>query len=490
MPSIAEEVARATQLLLDKARTEAKSLVTQVFNVKGYGAWGDGVHDDTEAVQTAIDDCAKAGGGVVVFPPGTFLIKGVLIKSHRVNLAGAGVGATIIKLAPNSVGACIQVADYVTGQTPTVEDLSISDLEIDGNKANQNGDGEHIGIRVEDVERIRIERVKVHNCDGYGIGLVGTDLPHRADFVVKDAELHHNAYDGIDIKGGAARITLSNIRSHHNGGGTVPGRAAHGIDVRGEFITVESCFAWSNDGHGISTRELGYAKRTVITGCHAFDNITDGFIIDGDEVVVVGCVAKGNRYGYNVGAANKRVTLIGCVAYSNMQVGFLCNNVTGGLSLIGCTADSNGTGIADGRGIQIANMASPWLIEGCTIIDQDSPGTQPYAIHFSGSNVGGRIANNILSAPTGIFRSPVPAGTTMSGNIGYVTENAGDGTIADGQNSVVISHGLAGAPSAIIITPRTNADLWVSNRTATTFTVSRSGTSGDVAFFWQAVMRW
>src|SRR5205823_7338982 len=54
-----------------------------VFNVKSYGAVGDGVADDTAAVQAAIDAAnstagALAGGGIVFFPLGSYLISASL----------------------------------------------------------------------------------------------------------------------------------------------------------------------------------------------------------------------------------------------------------------------------------------------------------------------------------------------------------------------------------------------------------------------------
>lgn len=48
------------------------------FNVKMYGAKGDGVTNDTAAIQSAIDAAAAAGGGVIFFPAGHYIISGAL----------------------------------------------------------------------------------------------------------------------------------------------------------------------------------------------------------------------------------------------------------------------------------------------------------------------------------------------------------------------------------------------------------------------------
>ncbi len=44
-----------------------------VFNVRAFGAAGDGMHLDTAAISAAIKAANAAGGGVVVFPPGKYL---------------------------------------------------------------------------------------------------------------------------------------------------------------------------------------------------------------------------------------------------------------------------------------------------------------------------------------------------------------------------------------------------------------------------------
>ena len=67
------------------------------YNVADYGAIGDGITDDTEAIQAAIDDATK--GGLIVFPTGTFMVRGLKIKYSGITLTGAArYGTRIVRL--------------------------------------------------------------------------------------------------------------------------------------------------------------------------------------------------------------------------------------------------------------------------------------------------------------------------------------------------------------------------------------------------------
>jgi polygalacturonase len=55
---------------------------TPIFAVHSYGAVGDGKTMDTVAIQKTIDVASDAGGGTVLFPPGTYLSGTIHVKSH------------------------------------------------------------------------------------------------------------------------------------------------------------------------------------------------------------------------------------------------------------------------------------------------------------------------------------------------------------------------------------------------------------------------
>lgn len=55
---------------------------SEVFNVRIFGATNDGSAVSTQAIQKAVDACAKAGGGAVHFPPGEYLFGHDLLKKR------------------------------------------------------------------------------------------------------------------------------------------------------------------------------------------------------------------------------------------------------------------------------------------------------------------------------------------------------------------------------------------------------------------------
>ena len=58
--------------------------------MREFGAAGNGMTLDTQAIQKALDACGKGGGGTVLFPPGTYLSRPLKIRSKTTVLLEAG----------------------------------------------------------------------------------------------------------------------------------------------------------------------------------------------------------------------------------------------------------------------------------------------------------------------------------------------------------------------------------------------------------------
>ena len=118
-----------------------KGIEVSALNVKDYGAVGDGVNDDRQAIQDTIDAAAKGlGGGKVYFPEGTYLVKEIVfLRSHthlEVHEKATILNGINIKNHPSIVfmtGLFTDDGDQVEWE-PT-EDISYSGGTIDMNGA-------------------------------------------------------------------------------------------------------------------------------------------------------------------------------------------------------------------------------------------------------------------------------------------------------------------------------------------------------------------
>src|SRR5471030_596427 len=75
---------------------------SSTFNVRSFGALGDGKHLDSPAINKAIEAAVAAGGGTVLVPAGTYLSGSIRLKSNIHLVIDAG--ATILG-APQSMNA-------------------------------------------------------------------------------------------------------------------------------------------------------------------------------------------------------------------------------------------------------------------------------------------------------------------------------------------------------------------------------------------------
>jgi parallel beta-helix repeat protein len=155
--------------------TNVKTWGGLVYNVKDYGAKGNGKTNDTSAIQKAVDAASSAGGGEVRIPAGIYMIQGA---TGGVTYEGQGGGIKI----PSNIHLVLDES-AILRQIPTeysnyniiyfsrAMNSSITGGIIQGERYEHLGVGGEFGyaIGVFSCENITIESVTCKDCWGDGI---------------------------------------------------------------------------------------------------------------------------------------------------------------------------------------------------------------------------------------------------------------------------------------------------------------------------------
>jgi hypothetical protein len=147
-------VAATLVLLLNR-----QSGVTQ--SVTEQGAVGDGVTDDTAAIQAAIDAVASAGGGTVLLPPGVFLVSDTITLASGVTLQGSGVPSTILR-GDDLDGPIVGTTVVAYAASPTIRAPQVRDLVIDNQDRDTAGG---IGLDISGCYDAVVDNVVVQNVE-------------------------------------------------------------------------------------------------------------------------------------------------------------------------------------------------------------------------------------------------------------------------------------------------------------------------------------
>lgn len=101
------------------------------FDIRSYGARGDGVTDDTQAIQAAIDDAARHGGTVLIPPSsGAYLFERIVVKPGVASLIGSGGRLQILRYIESGT---IVLAGKKDGFEKNISGLTVNGLIIDAN---------------------------------------------------------------------------------------------------------------------------------------------------------------------------------------------------------------------------------------------------------------------------------------------------------------------------------------------------------------------
>jgi hypothetical protein len=137
--------------------------VQKVFNVRDYGAKGDGVTDDTAAINAAITAATTAGGRVYL-PSSTYIFSAVLNLVTNVYIIGDGP-SSILRLK-----AGVNLNNVIAGNA--INNAGLSNLQVDYN--HQNNTTSTNGMSIQASSYITIKHCTFNNCKGFAIGLTGT----------------------------------------------------------------------------------------------------------------------------------------------------------------------------------------------------------------------------------------------------------------------------------------------------------------------------
>lgn len=264
--------------------------VIGVLSPTEFGAKGDGVHDDTQAIQIAIDSLVKMCGGTVKLGTGTYLVKSLRI-GPKVSLIGNGNGATAIKQAEGQKKDCLIVLDIAAA-------LKISDLTVLGNNANKGIFFEESGGNGENHHYLYSNTSKWDKSQGY-------------KWVTIENVCVYKFETGLHIKFRGFNINICNSTFSHNGNGII-------MSCTDSFLY--NCYVTNNKGNGLvvvgsnnkinnvksifngSANAKNYGAIVVkgsmcqITNCETQDNFGKGYIVEGMYNLFSNCMSNTDGY--------------------------------------------------------------------------------------------------------------------------------------------------------------------------------------------------
>jgi Pectate lyase superfamily protein/C1q domain len=152
-----------------------------VTSVKSYGAKGDGVTDDTQAIQNAINYLNSVGGGTLFFPKGSYLITSPLILYTNISFKGASKDVTIIQ-SENDI-------ELIKSNNPSVRTDNIAIQSMTFKRYGTNGTKPILDLT--GISHSNFTDVKVDKTGGKGsvIGIKGGALTY------------YNKFDNVQVRG-------------------------------------------------------------------------------------------------------------------------------------------------------------------------------------------------------------------------------------------------------------------------------------------------
>ena len=318
--------------------TTVQGKLREVISVLDFGATGDGVTDDTLAVQAAL---LAGAGQIVFFPAGTYLCTTIIIYS-KTAMIGEGISATVIKAKSTLAGnAALLWNNIQTGTLNVYYDVGIL---IQGMTFDGNG----LGTRTAELVSLgKVQNTTIRDCMVRNIGYIGLAFGGSNNVRILNCKFTTTGNPVVTAEGGASVWF-----------GASP-------DATGTTnVLIDQCSFYALEWAGIYAN----CNRITISGC-SFLNVKEAGIFSGSPnlgLIIEGCTINGvtRKYisasGIETGASN--VTIVGnsisnvgsnCISLTDTQ------NVTiSGNTLSECRQES--VVFTDASGIAvITTVASP-----------------------------------------------------------------------------------------------------------------------------------
>jgi hypothetical protein len=284
------------------------------------GAKGDGVTDDTAALQAALD--ALPEGGELLCPPGVYMISAPLVLKRNRTLRGThaprwsydtGSPSCIRASASFTGDALVRMKDEeeLTGtvSTPTggllagpsdQSGMRLQKLTLDGANIAGGIDGVKAAGLVRDVD---LDKVTVRRCTGTGIHTVGYTRLSAATYYPRGWHLSQVVADncgnngfGFNLLNDSTFVDCLAVAATN-----------HGFFIAGpgelQFAACRS--VWNKSGHGWYVTGTSYGN-VVFSACSTDRNQQHGMLIDatGQPIVLSGCAFRRDGRNGNAGGGN------------------------------------------------------------------------------------------------------------------------------------------------------------------------------------------
>jgi parallel beta-helix repeat protein len=282
-----------------------------IEKVTDFGAVGDGKTDDTEAIQSAVNQAGIEGGGTVYFPKGVYLLKSsILVRYDHVTLEGASWESELRLIThPQRVITIEKANDCI------VRNLQIS---LGTTAASRNDQDEGIYV-TSGSNHFLIEQVYGNKK---GIMIRG-DVSQG---IIRGNTIMNTLADGIHITGGASQIQILNNTLENTGDDAISivsyaseNKFCEEIIIQGNQITHSQARGIAHIGGRnvdmINNRIDGTSSSGILVDQDLFYHSLPSYNthISGNTITRSGTYLrkKGNQYGIEIAQGAKTVSIDG-----------------------------------------------------------------------------------------------------------------------------------------------------------------------------------